>query len=325
VLEVDKEQPAVVVRGDERGVEVGISYGGQLLLDYRPAARQAKEQAAEIIGSHWNRLQRYCDRYVRVGGGQLSSVFVSGEQGLVDMVERGLASSKLEVRPLSASAIDARWEMSSSAAAGEFAAAIGAALLGTKAGQQQFFVNLIDRRRAHGHAALGPALAKALWPAAAMLLVSLGAFGAMQYQRLQRNALDAELALLEPQRSEARLLRMRAMNDQHDIEQLTRIGEHVHSLAWNELAATISQCLPEDVWLDDMKVDGQGRLQLVGASFTEDGVFEFVRWLEQVPMLEHVALSGTRPTHLGIGPATQFDVRCDFTGKSDREARHDKS
>jgi hypothetical protein len=62
---------------------------------------------------------------------------------------------------------------------------------------------------------------------------------------------------------------------------------------------------------------------LAGASFTEDGVFEFVRWLERFPELTHVALSGTRPTRLTIGPATQFDVRCDFIGASKRQESND--
>jgi Tfp pilus assembly protein PilN len=319
-LGADREHPALVVRGDERGVEVGISYGGQLLLDYRPAARHAKEQAGEIIGSHFHRLQRYCERYVRVDGGKLQTVYVSGDESLVHMVERGLHSD-LAVRPLAPQAIDARWELSGSGSSPEFAAAIGAAGLALAAQQSDFHVDLIDRKRALNRVALGPALVRTLWPAAAVLLLSACGFGAMQYEKYRHNSLQEELAALEPQQAEARHLRMRTVSDKQEIAFTQAIMKSVRSPNWLELSTLISQCLPQDVWLDDVRVDGQGRLQLVGASFTEDGVFQFVRHLEQLPGLNHVALGGTRPTRLDVGPATQFDVRCDFDGRSDKKEK----
>jgi hypothetical protein len=320
-LGADGEHPALVVRGDERGVEVGISYGGQLLLDYRPAARQAKEQAGEIIGSHLHRLQRYCERYVRVDGGKLQTVYVSGDESLLKMVESGLHSN-LSVRSLSPPAIDARWELASSAdAAPEFAAAIGAASLALAKQQSDFHVDLLDRRRAQNRVALAPALARTLWPAAAVLLLSLFGLGAVQYEKYRHGKLEEELAALEPQQAEARHLRMRSVSDKQEVAYWQEITKGVRTTNWNELSTAISQCLPQDVWLDDVRVDAQGRLQLVGASFTEDGVFQFVRYLEQLPGLHHVALGGTRPTRLDVGPATQFDVRCDFNGRNDRKEK----
>lgn len=316
-LGTDTQHPTLIVRGDERGVEVGISYGGQLLLDYRPAARHAKEQAGEIIGSHIHRLQRYCDRYVRVDGGKLTSVYVSGEPSLIGIVEKGLSETELAVKPLVPQEINTNWKLSAPASAPEFAAAMGAALLGMAGATSQLRVNLIDRKHAHARTALLPALIRTLWPAAAVLMVSMAGVGVVQFERFRLQRLEQELAALEPQQSEARLLRLRAMNDKQEIVHIERIRKGIRSPPWNELASKISRCLPEDVWLDDIKVDQQGRLQLVGASFTEDGVFEFVRWLEKMPHLHRVALSGTRPTRLDVGPATQFDVRCDFSDASD--------
>jgi hypothetical protein len=121
-------------------------------------------------------------------------------------------------------------------------------------------------------------------------------------------------------------MRLQTQSNLQEIAHLQRISAGIISPPWNELSAKISQCLPDDVWLDDFRVDSQGRLQMVGASFTEDGVFEFVRSLEKFPELKHVALSGTRPTRLDIGPATQFDVRCDFSGASGKKGNtHDNS
>jgi hypothetical protein len=323
-LNADNERPALIVRGDERGVEVGITYGGQLLLDYRPAARQAKEQAGEIIASHFHRLQRYCDRYVRVDGGKLTSVYVSGEPALIGMVERGLSSAELKVCPLAAQEMDPSWNIAGGANSAEFAAAIGAALASVATVPQQALkVNLLHRRHAHARTAILPALARHCWPIAAALLLSLAGAGYLQLEKVRLAQLEEELEILEPQKSEVRILRMRAVNDKVEADHLQRIANGITSPAWDKLSATISQCMPQDVWLDDVRVDAQGRLQLVGASFTEDGVFEFVRWLEKIPALEHVALSGTRPTRLDTGPATQFDVRCDFTGASGKKEKKD--
>lgn len=324
-LHADSEKPCLVVRGDERGVEVGISYGGQLLLDYRPAARDAKEQVGEIIASHFHRLKRYCERYTRVDGGKLETVFVSGDPALFEMVESGLRKADLNVTPLTPQAVDPSSDLASASLNAEFAAAVGAAVMQlVPGGAQPLHVNLLHRSHAHGGSALLPSLLKAGWPIAAMLLLSASALGVVQYERMHLSALQTELESLAPQQSEARQLRMQAMNDKQETRHLLRIGQELRSPAWDQLAASISQCMPEDVWLDDMRFDGQGRLQLVGASFTEDGVFEFVRWLEKIPALEHVALSGTRPTRLDIGPATQFDVRCDFAGRNEiKEPRDD--
>lgn len=324
-LGADAQQPALVVRGDERGVEVGISLGGQLLLDYRPAARHAKEQAGDIIVSHLHRLERYCERYVRISGGQLKSVYVSGEPALIEMVERGVrAGPSLQVLPLTPQSLDSRWRLMDEANSPEFAAAMGAALLGTPLNRDSDHPNLLQRQKMLGRRALLPALATTLWPAAAVLLLSAVGLVGLQIKMMHARRLEAQLAALEPQQSEARMLRLTGLTHRQEIAHLERIAERIHAPNWNQVATMISQCLPEDVWLDDLRVDDQGRIQLVGASFSEDGVFEFVRWLEQLPVIDHVALSGTRPTRLDVGPATQFDVRCDFAGnRGGKGAKHD--
>ena len=61
-----------------------------------------------------------------------------------------------------------------------------------------------------------------------------------------------------------------------------------------------------------MTVGQDGEVKLVGGSYSEDGVFEFVRWLSAVPELANVAIDGTQPGRFAGGTGTQFDVHGDI-------------
>ena len=108
-------------------------------------------------------------------------------------------------------------------------------------------------------------------------------------------------------------MRQQLVNNQIKINHMTRIKSTLADSDWRQVASGIGICLPDDVWLDSMNVDADGLLAISGGSYSEDGVYELVRWLRQSPLVDHVALSGTRPTRLRTGPATQFDIQCNVS------------
>jgi len=318
--EAEDDRPVIIVKMNERSVEVGISQGGQLYLDYRPAGREAPEGVAELIGRHLARLQRYCDRYVKLSDAKLDRVLVCGEAEGVETVRKAFSRhGKIDVELLRPTAIGDDATFLHEAAGPELTAAVGACLLGDPAATSTISPNLMERLKAQLHEPLLPALAKTLWPVAAVLVVAMGAWGMVATQRNHCNALEKRLAQYEVQQQRTRIVRQTIIKDQVKIDHLRRISSGVNHAAWNEIATGIGNCLPNDVWLDTINVSPEGRLSLTGASYSEDGVFEFVRWLRASPLVEHVALGGTRSTGGRNGLATHFDIQCDIAGSIDQK------
>jgi hypothetical protein len=84
--------------------------------------------------------------------------------------------------------------------------------------------------------------------------------------------------------------------------------------------------MPSDVWLSELLVEDLRRVKLIGSSFLEAGVFDFVRWLEQAPGFEDVVLPGTRPSVSSSGPAIEFNVELnlgDLNGPVNEVARNE--
>jgi hypothetical protein len=57
-----------------------------------------------------------------------------------------------------------------------------------------------------------------------------------------------------------------------------------------------------------LELSDASRVALRGASFLEAGVYDFVRWLEEAPLVAETALKATSPGNSATGPLTNFDV-----------------
>ena len=93
-----------------------------------------------------------------------------------------------------------------------------------------------------------------------------------------------------------------------------------------DVIARVGHCMPSDVWLSGLTVENMKQMKLSGSSFLEAGVFDFVRWLEQAPGFEDVALRSTRPSQSSSGPAIDFNVELnlgDIDGSVREVARND--
>jgi hypothetical protein len=84
--------------------------------------------------------------------------------------------------------------------------------------------------------------------------------------------------------------------------------------------------MPEDVWLDRLTVRGDLSGSLIGASYTDEGVYSFVGYLKQVPDIRDVILSDTGVGQSTNGTTTSFTLQLTLAGdagRSEKEARHD--
>jgi hypothetical protein len=129
---------------------------------------------------------------------------------------------------------------------------------------------------------------------------------------------------LEVAARDARLLQTRCTRDEALVAQYRRINAALAESDWAQLTSQMSQCLPDDVWLDSFYITEGAKLRLTGKSYTEDGVFEFVKWLGEVPRLANVAIDGTRSERLPSGNGLQFDIQGEISGPSEHKGGNDE-
>ena len=72
----------------------------------------------------------------------------------------------------------------------------------------------------------------------------------------------------------------------------------------------IGRTMPEGVWLNNLSIDSHNGIGIVGTSKSEDLVYDFVRYLSQVPLLKNVNLVGQKPIRLRDELAIRFDISC---------------
>ncbi len=63
--------PVMIADGTGQQWDVGITFDGRLLLDYRPAAATNVEALGEALEGHLSRLRRFCNRHRGITSGEL--------------------------------------------------------------------------------------------------------------------------------------------------------------------------------------------------------------------------------------------------------------
>jgi len=319
-MEGDAESPALIVAVNERGVELGISRCGRLLLDYRPGGRQARAEIASTVRHHLERLQRYCDHHFGYEGGNISRLYLCGDRDAVAGVHQELvAFDRLKVEVLDTQNICPEWTVEGDAEETELMAAIGAALAAGRPVSERNGPNLLDRTRAGQGQPLIRGLLTAAWPVAAAILIAIGVLGAGIYEQGQCDALQARLDSMEPDLRRYRMLQGKFTAMGKKLKHMRNLKTGLQQRPSDGLMTTVAQCLPDDVWLERLTVSGKGTVTIIGSSYTEDGVFEFVRHLREAPPFVQVALEGTEPANVRAGPATQFDITCRLADFADQD------
>jgi hypothetical protein len=314
-LEYDKNQPTMILQLDEKGVELGISHGGQLLLDYRPGGREVHDEVADIVAQHLARLQRYCFRYFRFAQGELNKIFLCGTDDAVEKVRAGFAKQpQLQVEVLNLAALEPRLRFSSGTPSSDLASAVGTCLIPVGASSEEMGPNLIEDLQDFSKKPLVSELMRIAWPLAATVVIVLAALGVKQRQQWAVTQLEAEIAALQPKKLQSLKLRSQLATAKTKQAYLGTISESASCPDWSRVVSIIAGCMPEDVWLDSFHLDEQGRVKLAGMSYAEDGIYEFVSWLKKSPLFFDVALEGTRSGRFEGGQVIQFDLMCNFNG-----------
>jgi hypothetical protein len=319
--------PAMILSVDERGVEVGIAHRGLLVLDYRPAAADNPDQIAATLLRHLGRLRRFCQRHIGFEEGQLSDVYLLGPPEAVGALRTALeGQDELTTYDLLDpwSALS-NWQADEGCPSWTMGAPIGLSMLRDDA-FGGCSPNLLERMQAETREPLLKILRPLMVPLAATLIAIVVGWIVVGFQQSRCHELEQEYSALEVQVRDARMQKMKLMNDQQMLGHYRSIEAALVDTDWSTLSTHIAQCLPADAWLDSFHVGQDGQVALSGGSYSEDGVFEFVRWLSQVPRLENIAIDGTRPGRFAGGSGTQFDVHGTISASSELgESTDDRS
>jgi|GEM_PF-1718883 len=309
----DEEAPVILIDLVDSGVDVGISYRGQLLLDYRPSGAHARENIGVIVSRHTKRLQRYVDRLMR-SNVNVSKVYVCGEaEDVIPLCEQFAeicGTDAIELRLLEPSLISCDWQISEDAAHDSaITAGLGTLLEQTGEARDNDYPNLLEPLRDLKQKPTLKALLRFGWPMlvpmAAALLLSLTTGG----ETYLSDELENDLARLEEDVAEVEHLEMEARSARTTLTHLETIASHAGIAPWQRLLGQVGQSMPRGVWMESFAVDAKGEITVSGTSLTEDGVYDFVRHLRDVPQVWNVALESTRPASVSSGSATTFSVR----------------
>jgi hypothetical protein len=316
--ERDAESPVIIIHLNKRGVDMGVSYQGRLLLDYRPGGVAAKDHLCETVLQHLDRIQRYCSRHFQFASDRITRVILCGEATDLQEIQQQFSSQGR----LTAEAIDPRevcreWSCEGVTASDAWLLPIlGSLASSLETTQAVDSPDLMEPLRLKRREPLGPLLLRYGWPIAASILLTLGIYGASFYQ--QRCAASLEASAKEAtSRQDLIISRQRQLAETDaKIKYLTRIDAQLSRPMWHDFLAQVGGCLPKGVWLESMQVDREGRVSLQGPSFTEDGIYQFVKQLGGIQIVNSPALEQTHPIQLANGPATMFDVKCSLSGRN---------
>lgn len=318
----DAEEPVLLLNTSFGRPELGISFGGQLLLDYRPAAigiediADANGIAAQMIGKHIKCVRRYLQPQLPRGTQELRKVCLPGRATLdVDSAKQLAQEHGLEivdVMPVS-TVCDG---LSVESPPAELSSVLSAVWLARdlQAVERQN-TDLMQSLRKASNISLASTV-KTLWPIAAsiMLVIGLNALTFIQSHKLNKE--QRQLESLQPARIEyQRAMHQLAEADERLLHTNALLRNLPHS-NWNEIVKFSGRALPQGTWLRSVLVRSDSTVEITGASFTNDAIFDYLQRLKSSQLFTHVTLGGTRTVHHASGPAFEFEITTTaFSGK----------
>jgi len=309
----DADGPVLIIDSSDAGLKLEISYRGQLLLDCRPTGGSTVDEMDEILPQNLARLHRYCDRYYRYVQGPLSRVFLCGSlEPAASAISLMRRQTQLTVQVLDPATVDSRWEFVETDPGSEYCAALGTCLRLAAPNPLAAGPNLIEQLNAEAPRPLFAESCRVFWPVAVAAMIALGLFGATWYERSQCDRLGQDQQVIEASAGELWKLRREMTEADTKAAHLRTIAKEATVPPWEEILTIVARCMPEDVWLEKIAADSQGKVALTGNSYREATIYEFGTHLESSPGWSYVTVEGTWPASTRLGRMTKFDIQCKF-------------
>jgi Tfp pilus assembly protein PilN len=328
----DKDAPAIIIEPNDRGVDLGISYRGQLLFDYRPGGVGSKETIVQIVEQHLERIQRYCSRFFRFAGGQLNRVYLVGSPEDVEQVRsQFLASKRLTAEVINPTTVCTDWHFADSLVSNpDYVAPLGAALVEAEQSQlpanERAFPNLMDAYRTGIQAPLWPLVKRHLWPVAAAGVLAAIVYSGAMVQHSRAGSVETQVATIEAESGNAATMKLEMDSITTRVKYLHVLDDELTIPPVHDLISQIVKVKPRSVFLDGIQVSQDGQIEVTGKAETKDAVFEFETGLKNVPLLKSPNVESTRPDKLPTTEnATAFKLKAKFAdpnGNAERNAKN---
>ncbi|OYP34425.1 PilN domain-containing protein [Rhodopirellula sp. MGV] len=299
----DDNEPVLLVIDDLGRMDLGISYKGRLLLDYRPALLDKSIEQGEVIQRHLKCLRRYVQSQVPEAPSDLQTVYVASISETNDAADRSPFPFDDLCEKLS---VDSDLTPDSSVIA-----AIGLVRSQIEASNANESNNLVATLRSD-HKLPWAKLLTSTWPiiAAAVVTFALLALDLRLSSRIEQISLQIDSYLDEVDASEE--LRATLTSRIEYANEVRQLSESVHKPRWAETIWAIGNDLPNRVWLESIQFHTDNSVMVVGISRSDDGVFEYLRRLRSCPLLTRVALQSTS-AHRGISTTeVRFEVSAEL-------------
>ena len=311
-------EPCLLIHIDKNSVELGVCHEGRLLLDYRPGGHTDPEKLVEVVRTHLNRLKRHVARQLREPPPELKRVYLCGDdRSVAALIPVFLACEQFDAARISPEEIRATWSFESGIESAAMVPALGSLLSTYLPAGERETPDFMEHIVASTRTPLRPILIRSVLPLVAVLLVAVSIFTLNFRQQSAVDDLQQQVDGLATAQARALELRLKLTSLEANLTQLQALAAQMQSLPAADAVARIGHCMPSDVWLNKLTIDDLRSVQIIGASYLEAGVFDFVRYLELAPGFSDIALRGTRAGQSPAGPVINFDVELNLGDQSE--------
>lgn len=317
--EHDAQQAVLIVITDVGGrAELGLSYRGQLLLDYRPTLVESDLNEpypwAEAVRKHIKCLRRFVQKELPRGESDLEKMCLPGaEQVSAALAHKLKSEHELTSFAFSVSEITDQFETQEPAPeTAEMLAAIWLARGNEPTESVVVAADLMQSLTTMKRVSTW-GMVKMLWPLAACILLTVGLYVMAGQHGTELSAAEERLESLQPTRMEFAALTMRLEQNKEASKNIEALKAKIPTVHWNEILKSAGRALPQGTWLKSLTIEEQSQIVISGASFTDDAIFDYLGKLSDSTLFEHVTIRATRSIRLRSGPAFEFEISATST------------
>ncbi|WP_145419259.1 PilN domain-containing protein [Planctomycetes bacterium K23_9] len=306
--EKDTTEPVLLIVDELGRMDLGISYAGQLLLDYRPAMPDRSVAEGAIVQRHIKCLRRYIWSQMPDIDASLSNIFVTGTESERAALYKSLDDQQELHRhhfPLQELCAGFEIEGEVSEDPGVMAA-IGLARSSAEsiAGTRN---NLVSTLVAN-YRIPWKSVFRSTWPIAASIVLALVLALSANHHRKVATQIEHQIDHLSSTDTEVRRMRFLIDQHRHRNAQVESIERNIHDPRWAHVLWETGALLPHGAWLDSVHINHSGETHIVGASFTSEAIYDYIDQLKATGVYDSVVLDATSLSRVGNGPAYRFEI-----------------